>query len=154
LWAAAFVAVIGQAPPAGKEKAEGMAEVIGHEESNQTVPHQEGETREAKSATFGALFQINQGFNDVLQGLDKLKAAGLIEAELFDEERIDEHREQVQELQAIVNHSFLPPLVSIEQRDAFRFGKQRMDREKKRRKEDRRTGLKTAHQRTPERRKA
>jgi hypothetical protein len=115
-----------------------MDEAIGHEESNQTIPHHEGATREAKSATFGAIFQIYQGFNDVLQGLDKLEAAGLIEAELFDKERIDEHREQVRELQAIVNHSLLPPLASIEQRDAFRFGKQRIEREKKRREEDRR----------------
>jgi hypothetical protein len=127
-----------------------MAGVIGHKESNQAVQHREGEAWEAKSATFGALFQINQGFNDVLEGLDTLKTAGLIEAELFDEERLDEHREQVQELRAIVNHSLLPPLASIEQKEAFRFGKQRIEREKKRRQEERHGVVKT----TPARRKA
>lgn len=102
---------------------------------DQAVPHQAPEESEAKLANYRELFRINQGLNSAIEGLNALKTAGLIRGELCSD-LVDEYVDHVRELQALVNLSVTISLNTVEEWDAARFIRARLDREQRAREEN------------------
>ena len=83
--------------------------------------HQEqGETIDAKLATYAALAQINEGFTNIVDGLKTLKAAAVI-APALSGEQIDWRIKEARGFQAILNNSITNALSQIETNDSLKY---------------------------------
>jgi hypothetical protein len=101
----------------------------------QTVPHPVPEELDAKPANYRALFRINRGFGNAIEGVKALIAGGLIRGELG-RELVIRYLDHLRELQAVISQSVTLSLTTVEERDAARLIRVRLDREQRAREED------------------
>jgi hypothetical protein len=80
------------------------------------------EAVDAKLAAYAAIVRINEGFTNIIAGMEALKIARLI-LEKLSPEKIDERIQEAREQQALLNRFLLIPLCEIEQSEALYFSR-------------------------------
>jgi hypothetical protein len=78
-----------------------------------------------KLQTYQSLAQLNQHFAAVVHHCRIVEQAGFVAVE-----KMRVHRGFVREVQSLINHDIADNMHTIEDHDAFRFGKARIERER------------------------
>jgi hypothetical protein len=78
-----------------------------------------------KLQTYESLYRLNQHFAAIVHHCRIVEECGFVPAE-----KMRVHRSFVREVQSLINHDLADHMHTVEDRDAFKFGKARIERER------------------------